>query len=334
MTDVIQRLLASDDPAVRIKTEIQVLGADPYSWDSMVKRREIAASERVGALLSERDSEGRIPHHPYRKWFGAHWVLAQLADIGYPPGDESLIPMREQVYDWVLSEKHRKGIKTIEGRVRRCASQEGNALYYLLVLGLADSRTEQLSERLMEWQWHDGGWNCDKRPQAVNSSFMETLIPMRGLAWHHKLTSSGRPMQAALRAGNVFLKRRLFRRQSDGSVIDPDFIRLHYPCYWHYDILFALKVLAEAGLIRDRRCDEALDLLEAKRLEDGGFPAEAKYYTVTDARRSGSSRADWGAADKRRMNEFVTADALYVLRAAGRYCPPDEYAHPSRPSTR
>jgi hypothetical protein len=35
----------------------------------------------------------------------------------------------------------------------------------------------------------------------------------------------------------------------------PDFIRLHSR-YWHYDILFALKVMAEAGFIQDEgvRC--------------------------------------------------------------------------------
>jgi len=329
MPDVIERLLSSSDPAVRVKAEVQVLGADPYSWDTMVKRREIAESTRVQALLSERDAEGRIPYHPYKKWFGAHWVLAQLADIGYPTGDESLLPLREQVYEWLFSEEHQRGIPVIQGRTRRCASQEGNALYALLALGLADDRTEELANRLMKWQWHDGGWNCDRRPEATNSSFMETLIPMRGLAWHHKLTGSGRSLQAVLGAANVFLKRRLFRRQSDGSIIDPDFVRLHYPCYWHYDILFALKVLAEAGLVRDRRCSEALDLLESKRLEDGGFPAEAKYYTVSSGCRTGSSRTDWGGTSREHMNEFVTADALYVLKAAGRYRPAEPKATPA-----
>jgi hypothetical protein len=31
-------------------------------------------------------------------------------------------------------------------------------------------------------------------------------------------------------------------------------VKLHYPCYWRYDILFGLKVMAEAGFIRDGRC--------------------------------------------------------------------------------
>jgi len=32
--------------------------------------------------------------------------------------------------------------------------------------------------------------------------------------------------------------------------------------------------MAEMGLIRDRRCSDALDLLERKRLADGMFPVE------------------------------------------------------------
>ena len=42
--------------------------------------------------------------------------------------------------------------------------------------------------------------------------------------------------------------------------MDPSFLKMRYPTYWRYDGLVALKVMAEAGLIRDERCAEALDL--------------------------------------------------------------------------
>jgi len=219
---------------------------------------------------------------------------------------------------WLLGERHQKQIRSISGRVRRCASQEGNALYALLALGLADERTEELARRLARWQWPDGGWNCDRNPGAVHSSFMESLIPLRGLALHAQITGSPASKEAADRAGKVFLKRCLYRRQSDGSVIRPDFVRLHYPCYWHYDLLFGLKVMAEGGYLDDERCQDALDLLESKRLPDGGFPAEKKYYRAGGKARSGRSLVDWGGTSRRRFNEWVTADALHVLRAAGR----------------
>jgi len=43
---------------------------------------------------------------------------------------------------------------------------------------------------------------------------------------------------------------------------------------------------------------------------DGGWPAEAKYSTKV--------ALDWGGTSKKHMNEWVTADALGVLKAFGR----------------
>jgi hypothetical protein len=58
--------------------------------------------------------------------------------------------------------------------------------------------------------------------------------------------------------------------------------------------------------------------LEAKRLPDGGFPAEKKYYRLTEKKTSGRSLVNWSDTGKKSMNEFVTADALYVLKESGR----------------
>jgi hypothetical protein len=318
--DVIDKLLNSDEPSVRFKVLVNVLGRKLESAEIKKIQDEIKSSPRVKLLLSERGKDRKIPFHPYAKWYGAHWVLATLTDIGYPSGDKSLIPLREQVLAWLFSEEHRKHIKTIDGRTRRCASQEGNALFSLLTLGLTDARTEELAERLIKWQWPDGGWNCDRAPKAVNSSFWESLIPLRALALHARLTGKRESREAAKRAAEVFLKRRLYKRQRDGKIMVGDFVELHYPCYWRYDILFGLKVMAEAGFIGDKRCDDALELLESKRLSDGGFPSEGKYYRVTDKKTTGRSLVDWGGTSKKRMNEFVTADALYVLKKSGRGC--------------
>jgi hypothetical protein len=315
---VIDRLLKSDEPAVRFKVLTNVLGEKNNSPEVKKLQQQVSSSPRVRLLLSERDRDGKIAHHPYRKWYGAHWVLAMLADIGYPAGDKSLIALREQVYQWLFSDKHQKSIKTIDGRTRRCASQEGNAVYYLLTLGLADDRTKKLARRLITWQWPDGGWNCDKNPNAVKSSFWESHIPLRALALHARLTGNEKSKQAVKRASEIFLGRRLYKRRRDGKVMNHDFIKLHYPCYWRYDILEGLKVLAEAGFIKDGRCRDALDLLESKRLSEGGFPAEGKYYRVSKSAPTGRSLVDWGGVSKRRMNEFVTADALFVLKKAGR----------------
>lgn len=59
-----------------------------------------------------------MPHHPYSKWYGAHWILVTLADLGYPPGDQGLVPLREQVYGWLLpGERHGRDRKLFSSSV-------------------------------------------------------------------------------------------------------------------------------------------------------------------------------------------------------------------------
>jgi hypothetical protein len=313
-----QYLVNYTDPIIRWKMIRNDLCDGFTSSDYQLTRNELITSPIIHQLQIDRDINGRIPYHPYDKWFGAHWILSILADIGYPKGDESLKPLLEQSYAWLLSKEHAERIETINDRVRRCASQEGNCVYYSLTLGLADDRTEELATWLIKWQWEDGGWNCDKRPEAVKSSFNESLIPMRGLALYAKCAGDPKAEQAVARTAEVFLKRNLYKRLTDNRIIDHNFVQLHYPNYWHYDILFGLKVMSEAGFISDPRCNDALDLLETKRLADGGFPAEAKYYRVDDKKLTGHSRVDWGGTSKAHMNPYVSIDALAVLKQAGR----------------
>ena len=320
MADVIQRLLKSKEPAVRYKTLVHVLGKSPKSTEARKARNKMRQVGVAHKLLAEFRRGGAIPRHPYSKWRGAHWILAALADMGYPPGDKELVPLREQVYDWLLSEERFAKIRTINGRTRRCASQEGNALYYLITLGLDDERTPKLANWLIKWQWPDGGWNCDRNPEAVNSSYHESLIPLRALNLYAVKSGDRKAQKAVERAAELFLKRRLYKRLRDGKTISSQFTRLHYPYYWYYSTLYALKVMAETGHIGDERCKDALDLLASKRLNSGAFAAEKRYYHVrtTDKRCGGGSATYWGPTDKNKMNEFVTVDALTVLKASGR----------------
>ena len=314
----IEHLLHAGDPSTRYRLWLAGIGRRRAS------RKEIQASARVATLLSERDRTGRIPQHPYTKWTGAHWVLATLADLGYPPGDRKLLPLRDQVLEWLLDprrwrprrrsdEPYLGPILTIAGRDRIHASLEGNALYAILALGLADQRVDTLAQRLLATQWDDGGWNCDRTPSASHSSFTETLIPLRGLIWHARKRRSPASADGARRAAEMLLRRRLFRRRSNNRLISSAFVKLHYPCYWHYDVLFALKVLAEGGFLTDARCAEAIALLRSKQRADGGFPAEAKFWAGPTSR-SQRSLVRWGPTGTSRSNEFVTADAIWVLK--------------------
>ncbi|HJU80418.1 MAG TPA: hypothetical protein VJ796_01595 [Acidimicrobiia bacterium] len=256
----------------------------------------------------------------YRKWRGAHWVIADLADIGHPPRAKEVRPLVDLVVDrWLGPQFFRETgagrVPFIAGRYRRCGSIQGNALRSMVQLGWADDRAHQLAERLMHWQWPDGGWNCDRTRSADTSSFMETLMPMRGLAAYAAWSGDKSAAEAAREAAEVFLSRRLFLRRRDGKPMSSDFMRLHYPLYWHYDFLGGLVGMNELGLLSDPRCEPALELLEAKRLPDGGWPAEAKWYKLSEGPGPGISAVDWGGVSQKAPNRWVTQDAMSVLGA-------------------
>jgi hypothetical protein len=322
---ILDELLRSPEPSIRWKVRTRVLGEDDDAPGIRRLRREIRRSSRVEALLAHRDADGRMsrPARVYQKWQGAHWVLAVLADLGYPSGDKRLVPLARQVCDaWLSPARMRDRI--VAGRQRQCGSIPGNALFAVSRLGLLDDGADRLAALLRRWQWPEGGWNCDVRPAASSPSFMETLVPLRALTAYARRGGDGAAAarEAADRAAEVFLERRLFRRRSTGEVIHREFVTLHYPLYWHYDVLGGLVGLTEAGRIDDPRCADALDLLESKQLPDGGWPAEGRYYRhVGDEVTSSGTYVDWGGADRHRTNPWITADALAVLTAAGRFTP-------------
>jgi hypothetical protein len=329
---VVDQLLRSDEASVRWRTRVSVLGEDPDQPANRRLREQIRTSSAARRLI---DGHARLQPKTYSKWRGGHWVLMALADLGFPTGDEDLEPMRDGVLrTWLDGFYFREfdadagprtsGVAIVNGRYRQCGSLQGGALLAISRLGIDDGRAASLVERLRHWQWPDGGWNCDRDPQARSSSVYETLIPMRGLAAYARSQNgsdrAGRreASRAARRAAEVMLTRRLLFRRSTGQLIHGDWAKLHFPVYWHYDVLAALKGIAEAGLIDDPRCGDGLELLERKQLPGGGWAAEAKFYQPPTAERGTRDHVDWGGVKASRMNEWVTVDALTVLAAAGR----------------
>jgi hypothetical protein len=325
--DVALRLAASADVVVAYQARVHALGIPDTDPSVSAARAAIAASPRARALLSHRESDGTIAQHPYAKFQGPHWTLVCLAQIDYPPGDRDLLPLKHQVDDWLSGLAHRRPTRTMRqpvqaDRVRHCASLEGNAIWSGLRLGLQDDRTAEWVDRLIALQWPDGGWNCDKRPEARASSFQETAIPARALhAWGTRF-GDARACQAADRAAELLLSRRLVWRRRDGAVIRPDwgrpFDRIQYPIRF-YDVLYALELMREIDRLDDPRCADALTLLERKRLADGGFPLEERIGNTRTVVASRGTFADWGPAGTTHSNPMVTVAALGVLRsAAGR----------------
>ena len=280
-------LLSSDEPAVRALVRRELLREDVAP---------VTGGPRVDRLLWHQ-TEG----HPYRKWTGVHWRLISLAELGVDPALDRVHELTDLVLSWLSRSVYPKD----DGLPRRHASIEGNALAACCRLGRRDDpRAARLAELLVEWQWPDGGWNCDPRASGRRSSFHETLGPMWAL---HEF---GR-VEAAERAAELLLEHRLFK--SGDRVINKQFTDLRYPPYWHYDILQALLILSRMDLVTDPRAADALDEIERKRRPDGRWTANGYWWRATGE--VSTELVDWWRGEP---NEMITLNALRVLKASGR----------------
>jgi hypothetical protein len=309
-------LVASEESAIRYLAYRDLIG-DLAAAE--VERTRLLDGPKVRALLAERSAS----EHPYKKWTGAHWRLVSLVELGVPAGEPRAVALTAPVLEWLISKDHRSTIRSIGGLARCHASQEGNALAVCCRLGqAADAEVRVLAESLMEWQWPDGGWNCDLAATGRRSSFHESLAPAWGLHEYWVATGDAAARAASLKAAELFLAHRVFRSLRGGKTqegtINPSFVVLHYPPYWHYDALQAMVVLSRIGVTGDGRVRDALDLIERRRLGDGRWRPGVYWWNRAgrDAKgRQANEVVDWGRSGP---NEMITLNALRALVASGR----------------
>ena len=317
----IELLLASDEPLIRYRALLDLVGAGPHDPRVAAAREAIPDGRIVRALLE--DVPGK---HPYAKWVGAHWRLVSLMDLGAPADLPGVREAVEPVLRWLTGRgrtPRAQGGPVINGLARRCASQEGNALAVAVHLGLADDpRVAFLAETLVGWQWPDGGWNCARHADAHHSSVSETFPGLRGLAAFARHTgdetAAATARSAADRTAEFLLRHRVAYSHTTGAPMHKVVVRLQYPPYWHYDVLAGLRALVESGHIGDPRTSDALDLLESKRRDDGMWAADHAHYARPGTAGSLVEVVDWAPGRGARPHEALTLSALRVLKAAGR----------------
>jgi hypothetical protein len=304
-------LLAADEPAIRYRARTWLL--DQPETDAAVRGdRHAIPDGRIVATLLEFPKR---KVNPYRKWFGVHWRLVSLADfelpVDRPEVRSSLDEAIDRELDWIAKPRHLDAVPKIDGLYRADASMEGNAVYSASRFGrAADERVGLLVERLLEWQWPDGGWNCDRRSSGYRSSFHESWPTAIGLAAYHDATGDAAALAAARRTAELLLEHRLFRTLKTGERIHSSFVALHWPAYWHYDVLAGLRVLNATGTLADPRATDALDLLTSKQRPDGRFETRASWWQAGRHATSPVDVVDWRRG---RPSEVLTLHALRVL---------------------
>jgi hypothetical protein len=278
----------------RMADWLGVAPTDIAGWETAQLEPDGGLRERYrSALARMRATVGTF----FPAWTSTFFTLVLLWDLGLVPSSE---PARRAVA--LVRDNSRwdeGGQPFFSGEVEPCINGR--------VVGLGayfGQDVEGVVDRLLGEQLRDGGWNCEAERGSTRSSFHTTICVLEGLLEYEQTTGGSPEVSAArLRGQEYLLERRMFRRLSDGEVVDPAWTLFSFPTRWHYDVLRGLDHLRRAGVAPDRRCSEAIDLV-AKRDDDGRWPLENPH--------PGRVHFDMGEAE-RSPSRWNTLRAMRVL---------------------
>jgi hypothetical protein len=254
--------LLDSDPSIRWQVMRDLTGEAP---EAIAAERSRVATEGWGAqLLSRQTSAG---HWGGEKWdLIALWSLVVLKDLGLDPASKQARKMIDRI-DKRLVFKYLDNRPFLDGETEPCINGR--------ILGIGaiyKEPNDALAERLLGEQLEDGGWNCEA-PKSRRSSFHTTICVLEGLLEYERAgRKSAAVTRARKRAENYLIERSMFRSLRSGEVIDKRWLRFSFPPLWHYDVLRGLDYLRNAGVKPDNRVREAVEIVVARRHQNGRWP--------------------------------------------------------------
>ena len=253
--------------------------------ESNTAREAILTSNPVSTLKEAQGGRGYWPpesscYDP--KYKSTVWQLMLLGELGVPR-----TPWIESAFERFMTQHQMDNgafcCPTVGGpdKLDEEPCLTGNMLRTLLVFGYGeDERVKKAIGWLPERQFEDGGWNCDFPYRKTNhSSFMSTIEPLWAYSeiprskWTRRLKTSAENAAEFLLAHRVYKSHRSGRPVvlRDMSKVYPGnpLTQFHFPMYYYYDVLHALRVLTKLGYQDDERIRDALKLVRSKENQNG-----------------------------------------------------------------
>jgi hypothetical protein len=274
--------LLDSDPAIRWQAMRDL--TDAPAAEVAAERARVAREGFGARLLALQAPDGR--------WGGAAWnrgwdstmhALMLLREMGLDPASEearrAVGLVRDRVTWKGCGPPECDDHAFFEGEIEPCINGQVAAVgaYFGQDVG-------KIVARLLAEQLPDGGWNCEAENGSTRSSFNTTICVLEALLEVERAGTGGPAPTAARRRGEEYLlERRLFRRKSTGEAIEHDrkggasWSRFAFPTWWHYDVLRGLEHLRAAGVAPDERVLEAVDMVRAKRDDEGRWALDASH---------------------------------------------------------
>lgn len=298
MNEALLDWLMQGDVSVAYQAARDLLGEDRPAL-----RARIPTEGWGAGFLAARHPDGHWGRGFYfPKWTSTHYTLLDLRNLACPP-----TPAIRASVDIVLDELNagRPGGKTVY--TDTCIN--GMVLNYASWFDAGEDRLAPIADYLIDDRMPDGGFNCARiRSGARHSSLHSTTSVLEGIA---AFRAAGHRYRAdeldriADAAREFVLLHRFYRSDHTGAVINKAFLSFPVSPRWYFNILRGLDHFAGTRAPFDRRMEDALDEILAKRRPDGRWNANAA--------KAGEVHFTLEKAGK--PSRMVTLTALRVLNA-------------------
>jgi hypothetical protein len=320
--DLIQWLLASDEPWTRYHTLVDLLDRPEDDAGVQAARAEMLAHPQVQALIAE---AATWPGYPLKRHNDAQHPLykfSTLADFGVRAGDPGMAAGLEAVMAHQSSEGAFQNVMNIHQRFGGTGEDTWTwmlcdaptLLYALLAMGLNDDQRVQRAVEHLIGLVDDNGWRCVGGPEVgkfrgpgrkADPCPIVNVYALKALAQVPESVDS-----PATRTGAEMLLWH-WEHQTERKIylfgIGTDFRKLKYPFVW-YDILHVVDVLSRFPFVHaDPRFREMVETITAQADGEGRYTATSMY----------RAWKGWSSANKKNPSPWLTFLVLRVQRVIG-----------------
>jgi hypothetical protein len=325
MSDVVQWLLASEEPWTRYRTLVDLLDRAEDNAEVQAVRAEMLSHPRVQRLIAELHSQSRPwpgpplkrhndAKHPFNK-------LHVLADFGLKADDLGL----QAIIEKLLEQQHPDGPFQVLVQIAERYGGTGEPtlswslcdatvnLYSLAALGLAEHPAVQRAAKHLIGLVQEpgpgrrppGGWPCatgigfrgpGRKADPCPISNLHALRALDALGWHDH--------PAAMLGAEMLLTH--WERQTERKMylfgIGTDFRKLKYPFVWYHILYFADTLTRFPAWAGDRRLQEVVAAVIDQADKQGRHTAASMY----------QAWKGWSFADKKVPSPWLTFLALRI----------------------
>jgi hypothetical protein len=267
--------LLEGDVSIQYQVYRDLLGVDKPSLQHKIE------SEGWGLqFLNNRKPNGHWGLGFYQpKWTSTHYTLLDLKNLNISPKNKVIKETLSLIFE---KEKAKDGgIKPIGTTQTSDVCINGMVLNYASYFQVKEEFLKSVVDFILSEKMKDGGFNCQSnRKGAVHSSLHTTLSVLEGILEYERNGYTYRLselLKAKLESQEFILMHRLFRSDKTGEIINPNFLKLYYPCRWYYDILKAMDYFQSAQVNYDKRMDDAIEVIISKRTKDGSWKLAAAH---------------------------------------------------------